>query len=147
MTSKVTRKFRELVIEDLNVTGMMQGPTPKAQADAGMGEIKRQLLYKSNWRFTRVTMASVWYPSSKTCSTCGTVNAKLKRERTWTCGNCGTSHDRNVNAALNLRNLIKPPGRGPTLRDGPALATPARGGETDPNDRRTAPSNLREGQS
>ena len=147
MTSKVTRKFKELVIEDLNVAGMMQGPTPKAQADAGMGEIKRQLLYKSNWRFTRVTMASVWYPSSKTCSTCGTVNAKLKRERTWTCGNCGTSHDRNVNAALNLRNLIKPPGRGPMLRDGPALATPARGSETDPNDRRTAPSNLREGQS
>ena len=44
-------------------------------------------------------------------------------------------------------SLIKPPGRGPMLRDGPALATPARGGETDPNDRRTAPSNLREGQS
>ena len=147
MTNTVTRKFRELVIEDLNVTGMMRGKTPRAQADAGMGEVKRQLIYKSNWRYTQVTLAPVWYPSSKTCNACGVVNAKLKRERTWTCGNCGTSHDRNVNAALNLRNLILPPGRGPTLRDGPALALPQRKGETNPNDRRTATSYPRERQS
>ena len=70
-SSTVTRKFRELVTLDLNVAGMMQGPTPKAQADARMGEIKRQLLYKSNRRFTKITMASAWYPSNKTCSTCG----------------------------------------------------------------------------
>ena len=147
MTNAVTRKFRELVIEDLNVSGMMRGKTPKAQADAGMGEVKRQLIYKSNWRYTQVTLAPVWYPSSKTCNVCGVVNAKLKRERTWTCGNCGTSHDRNLNATLNLKNLILPPGRGPMLRDGPALALPQRKGETSPNDRRTAPSNPREGQS
>ena len=147
MTNAVTRKFRELVIEDLNVAGMMRGKTPRAQADAGMGEVKRQLIYKSLWRHTSVTLAPVWYPSSKTCNVCGIVNAKLKREQTWTCGNCGTSHDRNMNAALNLRDLILPPGRGPMLRDGPALALPQRKGETSPNDRRTAPSYSREGQS
>ena len=144
MTNTVTRKFGELVIEDLNIAGMMRGPTPRAQADAGMGEIKRQLIYKSNWRFTRVTMAPVWYPSSKTCSNCGTVNAKLKRERNWRCGSCGTHHDRNLNGAINLRNLILPPGRGPTLRDGPALTLPSGDGETDPGDRRTAPQTLRD---
>ena len=147
MTSTVTRKFRELVIEDLNVAGMMQGSNPRAQADTGMGEIKRQLLYKSNWRFTKVTMASVWYPSSKTCHKCQAVNAKLKRERKWTCPNCGANHDRNLNAALNLRNLIKPPGRGPMLRDGKALALSQRKGETGPNDRRTAQSHPWAGQS
>ena len=147
MTNTVTRKFRELIIEDLNVAGMMRGKNPRAQADAGMGKIKQQLIYKGLWRHTAVTLAPVWYPSSKTCSTCDAVNAKLKRERTWTCRTCGTSHDRNVNAALNLRNLILPPGRGPMLRDGPALALPHRKGETGSNDRRTAPSDPRGGQS
>ena len=108
MTSTVTRKFSELVIEDLNVAGLMRGNTPRAQADAGMGDIKRQLIYKGQWRHTTVTLASVWFPSSKTCSACGTVNAKLKRERMGTCPNCGTRHDRNLNAAINLRNLIMP---------------------------------------
>ena len=89
MTSTVTRKFSELVIEDLNVAGLMRGNTPRAQADAGMGDIKRQLIYKGQWRHTRVTLASVWFPSSKTCNVCGTVNRKLKRERMWTCPSCG----------------------------------------------------------
>ena len=115
MTSTVTRKFSELVIEDLHVAGLMRGNTPRAQADAGMGDIKRQLIYKGLWRHTRVTLASVWFPSSKTCSACGTINRKLKRERTWTCDTCGTRHDRNLNAAINLRNLIMPESRS---RDG-----------------------------
>ena len=57
----------------------------------------------------------MWFPSSKTCSACGTINRKLKRERTWTCDTCGTRHDRNLNAAINLRNLIMPESR---RRDG-----------------------------
>ena len=108
MTSTVTRKFSELVIEDLHVAGLMRGNTPRAQADAGMGDIKRQLIYKGQWRHTRVILAPMWFPSSKTCSVCGTVNANLKRERMWTCPSCGTQHDRNLNAAINLRNLIMP---------------------------------------
>ena len=115
MTSTVTRKFSELVIEDLNVAGMMRGSIPKAQADAGMGDIKRQLIYKGQWRHTQVILAPMWFPSSKTCSACGTINRNLKRERIWTCPNCGARHDRNLNAAINLRNLIMPSGRS---RDG-----------------------------
>ena len=52
----------------------------------------------------------MWFPSGRTCSAWGTVNPKLKRERMWTCPNCGTTHDRNLTAAINLRNLIMPAG-------------------------------------
>ena len=53
----------------------------------------------------------MWFPSGRTCSACGTVNPILKREPTWTCPSCATRHDRNLNAAINLRNLIMPVGR------------------------------------
>ena len=76
-----------------------------------MGDIKRQLIYKGQWRHTEVILAPMWFPSSKTCSACGTVNADLKRESMWTCPSCGVRHERNLNAAINLRNLIMPSGR------------------------------------
>ena len=144
MTSAVVHKFQNVVIEDLNVKGMMQGKTPKAQADSGMGEIKRQIIYKGQWHHCEVQLAHRFYPSSKTCSNCQTVNAKLKREPTWQCSNCGTVHDRNINAAVNLRNLLTlPAGSGVTLRDGKALAAGPTSGETSPSDRRTATQRLR----
>ena len=65
MTSTVTRKFSELVIEDLNVAGLMRGNTPRAQADAGMGDIKRQLIYKGQWRHTEVILASHVVPQQQ----------------------------------------------------------------------------------
>ena len=145
MTHELVNKFQHLVIEDLHVKGLMQGRTPKAQADATMGEIKRQLLYKSQWHNCEVTLAPRFYPSSKTCSLCGYVNAKLKRERFWQCPSCTTIHERNINAAVNLRSLVDemlvlpvlngeyaPRREGPGLPDKPA-------GETSPDDRRTAP--------
>ena len=106
MPSQLVHKFQNLVIEDLNVAGMMQGHTPKAHADTGMGEIKRQIIYKDQWHQCQVQLAHRFYPSSKTCSNCQTVNAKLKREPVWQCSNCGTIHERNLNAAVNLRNLL-----------------------------------------
>ena len=140
MTSTLVNKFQSLVIEDLNIKGMMSGMTPKAQADAGMGEVRRQLLYKGEWHHCKVVLADRFYPSSKTCSACGVVNAKLKRERRWRCGHCGVTHERNLNAAVNLRNLLTlPSGRGVTLRDGKALAAGSPCRETGPDDRRTAP--------
>ena len=139
MTSQLVHKFQELVIEDLNVAGMMHRKTPKAQADASMGEIKRQLIYKGQWYYCEVQLAHRFYPSSKTCSNCQTVNTKLKREPSWQCSNCGTVHDRNINAAVNLRNLLTlPAGSGATPRDGKALAVGPTTGETSPSDRRTA---------
>ena len=144
MTSELTRKFQHLVIEDLNVKGMMQGRTPKAQADAGMAEIKRQLLYKAHWKYCIITLAHRFFPSSKTCSNCGSVNAKLKRERYWQCPYCNQQHERNLNAAVNLRNLLTlPADSGVTLRNGKALAVGTPNGETVPNDRRTATLSMR----
>ena len=140
MTSELVNKFQNLVIEDLNVKGMMQGKTPKAQADASMGEVKRQLLYKGEWHHCHITLAPKFYPSSKTRSNCGFVNAKLKRERYWQCPSCGVNHERNLNSAVNLRGLLTLlPSVGGTLRDGQALAASGAGGETGPGDRRTAP--------
>ena len=138
MTNTLTRKYQLLVVEDLNVRGMMKGLIPKAQADAGMGEIRRQLDYKCPWRYTDLVIAPRFFPSSKICSSCQHHNAKTKRERYWTCESCGVMHERNINAAINLRNLL-PPGRGLMLRDGKALADASGAGETVPNDRRTAP--------
>ena len=138
MTSTLMKKYSTLVIEDLNVRGMMHGTTPKAQADASMGQIRRQLEYKGPWRHTEIVVARRDFPSSKLCHVCQYRNAKLKRERHWTCAGCGTRHERNLNAAKNLRNLL-PPGRGLMLRDGKALAAASSGGETGPEDRRTAP--------
>ncbi len=61
MTTELVHKFQNLVIEDLHVAGMMRGKTPKAQADAGMGEIKRQLLYKGQWHHCDITLANRFY--------------------------------------------------------------------------------------
>ena len=145
MTSQLVHKFQNLVIEDLHVKGMIQGRTPKAQADAGMGEIKRQLIYKGQWHHCNVLLANRFYPSSKTCSTCGYVNAKLKRQRYWQCPSCTAIHERNENAATNLRDLLVRPGLtgSATLRDGKALAVGTSNGETSPDDRRTATLALR----
>ena len=138
MTSELVHKFHNLVIEDLNTKGLMQGSTPKAQADAGMGDIKRQLIYKGQWHHCTVSLAPRFYPSSKTCSNCGYVNAKLKRQRYWQCPSCTIIHERNFNAAVNLRNLLTlPPGRGTMLCNGKALVRRT-ADETGPNDRRTA---------
>ena len=144
MTSAIVHKFQNVVIKDLNVTGMMQGRTPKAQADAGMGEVKRQIIYKGQWRHCKVTLAHRFYPSSKTCSNCSEVNAKLKREPSWQCPSCGVNHERNINAAVNLRELLTlPTGTGVTLRDGKALAAGLTNGETSPDDRKTATPELK----
>ena len=124
MTSTVTRKYSDLVIEDLHVAGLMRGRTPRAQADAGMGDMKRQLIYKGQWRHTQVILAPMWFPSSKTCSACGTVNRDLKREPRWTCPSCGAQHDRNLNAAINLRNLIMPSVRSRDWRGQEAVVQP-----------------------
>ena len=91
-----------------------------------------------------VSLAHRFYPSSKTCSNCGYVNAKLKRQSFWQCPSCTIIHERNFNAAVNLRELLTlPAGSRVMLRDGKALATGPTRGETGPDDRRTATRRLR----
>ncbi|MFC5551831.1 RNA-guided endonuclease InsQ/TnpB family protein [Massilia aerilata] len=107
LTSDLTRRYHTIGIEDLNVRGMLGNRRlSRAIADMGFYELRRQLEYKAAWRGGQVVVADRWYPSSKTCSACGHVLETLALgQRSWSCPGCATEHDRDVNAAMNLRNL------------------------------------------
>jgi len=93
-----------IVIEDLHVSGMPANRhLSRAIADLGLFEFRRQLDYKAGMAGSTVVVASRWFPSSKICSACDVKNDTLTlSERTWTCSSCGTFHDRDMNAAVNL---------------------------------------------
>ncbi|MFI5801200.1 IS607 family element RNA-guided endonuclease TnpB [Streptomyces sp. NPDC051677] len=108
LTTAVAAEYGTVVVEDLNVTGMLKNRRlARRIADAGFGEIRRQLDYKTRQRHaTRTIVANRWYPSSKTCSGCGAVKAKLPLHiRTYECDACHLVLDRDDNAALNLAAL------------------------------------------
>lgn len=109
LTTGLAREYGTIVIEDLNVAGMVRNRhLARAISDAGFGAIRRQLTYKTQWSGGTLIVADRWYPSSKTCSGCGAVKAKLSlSERTYTCTTCGLSLDRDENAALNLAALAR----------------------------------------
>ena len=117
------------------------GLQSRALSDAGMSGLLSQIQYKAQWYGTQVVEADQWYPSSKTCSDCGVVNEDLGREREWNCPNCGAHHDRNQNAARNLRKLaLFAVGEDVTLPDGEALAGgDTIAGEAAPDEGRTKP--------
>ena len=96
-----------IVIEDLNVAGMLQNhKLARAIADVGIGEFGRQLTYKCAWSGIDLQQADRWFPSSKRCSQCGQVKETLTlAERTYRCPACGLELDRDMNAARNLQQL------------------------------------------
>jgi putative transposase len=108
----------------------------RALADAGLGELRRQLGYKTTWYHSQLVIADRWYPSSKTCSGCGAVKAKLPlAERTYRCEGCGLVIDRDTNAAIKLARLSehatgvesRPAGSGPVAGRGASQKTPPGG--------------------
>ncbi|MFB7245840.1 transposase [Streptomyces populi] len=108
LTTAVAAEYGTVVVEDLNVAGMLRNRRlARRIADAGLGEIRRQLTYKTRQRHaTTVITANRWYPSSKTCSGCGAVKAKLPLHvRTYACDACHLVIDRDDNAARNLAAL------------------------------------------
>lgn len=112
LTTRLTQTHAAVGAETLNVKNMMAAGGARkrglnrAIADASLGRLLRQLDYKTDWYGSRVVKADRWYPSSKTCSGCGAVKAKLAlSERTYTCTNCGLVIDRDTNAAVNLARL------------------------------------------
>lgn len=125
LTTSLTR-YRTIVIEDLNVAGMLANRhLSRAIADVGLFEFRRQLAYKAAMAGTDVVVADRWFASSKLCSACTTKNETLTLgERTWTCASCGTAHDRDVNAARNLA-------RYPESWAGSACRAEGAGGEDD----------------
>lgn len=107
LTTDLTRRFHTIGIEDLNVRGMVKNRhLSRVVSDMGFFEFRRQLDYKAAQHGGKIVVADRWYPSSKTCSGCGHKLETLPLSlREWTCPTCGSVHDRDVNAASNLRNL------------------------------------------
>jgi putative transposase len=121
-TTRLCRENQAVVIEDLNVSGMLKNHRlARAISDVGFGEFRRQMSYKMPLFGSRLVTADRWFPSSKLCSACSTKNESLTlTDRVWTCGACGTPHERDHNAALNLERLATEPGH-PSAHSSTAL--------------------------
>jgi putative transposase len=104
LTTHLARSYSEISIEDLNVAGMVASHNlAQAVEDASFGEFRRELEYKCVRTGTTIHVIDRWYPSSKTCSGCGAVKAKLPLSvRTYRCEACGLVIDRDLNAAINI---------------------------------------------
>jgi putative transposase len=107
ITTSLTRRFHTIGVEDLNVRGMLGNQRlARAIADMGFYELRRQLDYKAARRGGQVVAVDRWYPSSKLCSCCGyKLESLALGTRHWTCPGCAAEHDRDVNAAVNLKNM------------------------------------------
>jgi putative transposase len=108
LTTALAGHADTLVVEDLNVAGMLRNKRlARHIADAGWGLLRRMLEYKTRWRGGTLHVADRWFASSKTCSDCGAVKAKLPlRVRVFHCDVCGLVLDRDLNAARNLAQLV-----------------------------------------
>ena len=100
MTTRITTTYEIVVVENLNVTGLARNhKLAFSLADVALGEILRQLGYKAH----QLVKVGQFYASSKTCNACGIINHELTlADRRWTCLSCGTIHDRDFNAAMNI---------------------------------------------
>lgn len=102
-TSGLVQQYKGLCIEDLSVKGMAKTKLAKSVLDAALGEFRRQLTYKAAWHRKHLAVVSRWFPSSRLCRPCGAVNDALTlSDRVWTCA-CGAVHDRDLNAAGNIK--------------------------------------------
>ena len=118
LTTGLARTYGTVVVEDLNVSGLTasargsgnwrgKAGLNRALLNCSAAELRRQLTYKTKWYGAALIVADRWYPSSKTCSRCKAVKAKLAlSERTYSCDHCGLVIDRDHNAALNLAALV-----------------------------------------
>lgn len=104
LTTRLVRTYGRIVIEDLNVKGMVRSrKLSRAISDMGFGEFRRQLSYKVVTSLTQLVVADRWFPSSRLCMECGTPHDGLTlKDRIFTCNGCGHAEDRDVHAARNL---------------------------------------------
>jgi putative transposase len=105
LSTRIIRETQTVIIEDLPVRNMVRNHAlARAISDAAWAELRRQLEYKADWYGRTVIAVDRFYPSSKTCSVCGVITAKMPLNiREWTCAACGARHDRDVNAAKVIR--------------------------------------------
>lgn len=106
LTTNFTKTHSKIVIEDLNISGMVKNhKLASAILDVGFFEFRRQCEYKGKWYGCEITMVDQYFPSTKLCSKCGSKKDKmLLSERIYNCNVCGNSIDRDLNAAINLKN-------------------------------------------
>ena len=104
LTTELVSNFSSIVIEDLNIKGMVKNRhLSRAISDMGFYEFRRQLEYKTQSENKKLMIASRWFPSSKQCSGCNYLLKTLAlSQRQWICPQCNNKHDRDVNAAKNL---------------------------------------------
>ncbi|MEA5604341.1 RNA-guided endonuclease TnpB family protein [Nostoc sp. UHCC 0252] len=104
LTTRLIRENQTIVVEDLAVKNMVKNPKLAcAISDAAWGELVRQLEYKAKWYGRTLVKIDRWFPSSKRCGNCGHIVEKLPLSiREWDCPNCGTHHDRDINASRNI---------------------------------------------
>ena len=106
ITNQLLSENQTIVIEDLNVSGMLKNhKLAKSIQELSLNRFKTMLMYKAEWYGCEVIQVSRWFPSSKLCNCCGYKNVVLTlKDRTWLCPECNTLHDRDINAAINIKN-------------------------------------------
>lgn len=106
ITTEIIKKHDVICIENLNVAGMMKNHhLAKSIQDSSFGMLANMLKYKAMWNNRKIIEVGRFYPSSKTCNCCGYVKKDLTlKDREWVCPNCKVYHDRDINAAINIKN-------------------------------------------
>lgn len=107
VSTSIIKKYDTVVLEDLNIKGMMSNHSlALAMSEVGWNQFESMLKYKAEWYGKNLIYIGRFEPSSKICSVCGTINKELKlQHREWTCLSCNTLHDRDMNAAVNIKNF------------------------------------------
>jgi putative transposase len=106
ISNSIAKNYDGICLEDLNIKGMMKNHClAKSIGDVSWSEFNRQLEYKCKWNFKYYIKIGRFEPTSKTCSNCGNVQEMPLSKRVFNCPNCGISIDRDLNAAINIRNI------------------------------------------
>ena len=104
LSTRLLRENQTVVVEGLDVCEVAEGDHAKSEHDTAWGMFLNKLQCKAEWYGRTIVRVGRWFPSSQLCHVCGYMNTTTKElsVRSWTCPHCGTSHDRDVNAAINI---------------------------------------------